>query len=183
LSAPDDEALARVLDRQAINDCLVRYTRGVDRHDTELILSAYHEDALDSHGYFEGTPPELAAWGNEQHAKRWAAHQHYITNTSIEFDGDVAHTETYALVVQRRADGTGADMLGARYIDRFEKRAGEWRIARRVTMLDWIGETVATGERPHRLLELYPNGTWDGDDLSYARPLPGPREGPPLPAP
>ncbi len=183
MSAQQDEALQRLLDRQAISDCLVRYTRGLDRHDTELILSAYHDDALDSHGYFEGTPAELAAWGNEQHAKRWVAHQHYITNTSFEFDGDAAHTETYALIVQRRADGTGADMLGMRYVDRFEKRAGEWKIARRVTILDWIGETEATTPRPQRLLELYPNGTWDHDDISYERPLRGAREGPPPPAP
>src|SRR5882724_2908499 len=48
----DQMALRQLLDRQAILDCLHRYTRGVDRLDRQLLLSAYHADAIDDHGLF-----------------------------------------------------------------------------------------------------------------------------------
>ena len=38
------EQLQQLLDREAIRDCLMRYRRGVDRFDRELILSAFHTD-------------------------------------------------------------------------------------------------------------------------------------------
>ena len=54
------QRLQHLLDRQEIYDCLVRYCRGVDRLDSELILSAYHPDAIDDHGMFVGSPQEFA---------------------------------------------------------------------------------------------------------------------------
>ena len=43
-------------DRQDILDCLTRYSRGLDRHDSELLASVYHGDAVDHHGEFVGPP-------------------------------------------------------------------------------------------------------------------------------
>ena len=44
-------ALAREMkDRQEIYDCIMRYCRGIDRLDREVLLSAYHPDAIDDHG-------------------------------------------------------------------------------------------------------------------------------------
>lgn len=34
-------------DRQAIHEVILRYCRGVDRSDPDLILSAFHDDAID----------------------------------------------------------------------------------------------------------------------------------------
>ena len=48
---PDLAAFVREQkDRFDIQQCLLRYTRGVDRHDRELMLSAYWPDAFDEHG-------------------------------------------------------------------------------------------------------------------------------------
>jgi hypothetical protein len=33
----------------------MRYSRAIDRLDRELLLSVYHEDAVDDHGVFVGT--------------------------------------------------------------------------------------------------------------------------------
>jgi hypothetical protein len=166
-----DPAVQRLLDRAAIEECLLRYTRGLDRHDTELVVSAFHPDALDTHGTFEGGPQDVAAWANEQHGLRWVAHQHYITNTTVDIDGDVAHTDTYYLIVLRRNDGTGQDLMGGRYVDRFERRAGDWRIARRVVTNEWIGEIDAGRDRMQSLLDVYIAPRWDREDISYQRPL------------
>ena len=167
----DEAAMQRLLDREAIRDALTRYSRGIDRHDVECIVSAFHPDAVDTHGAWEGGPEALAEWGNREHARHWLAHQHFLGNTSFDFDGDTCHTETYVLDVQRRKDERGNDVLGGRYIDRFERRDGEWRIVRRVLLLDWTGELAADPSRAQDLLERYDTGRWDRDDLSYRRPL------------
>jgi SnoaL-like domain len=164
-----DPEIQRLLDRQAISDCLLRYARGIDRHDSELARSAFHDDALDRHGQFVGSPAELVDWGNSTHADVWVAHQHFLVNQTVEIDGDVAHAETYVLFVQRRKSGDTVDFGGGRYVDRFERRDGEWRIAARVVVIDWVCE--ARSDDPRNVLERYINGTWDRSDVSYERPL------------
>lgn len=59
----DIESLVRELkDRQDIRDCLVRYCRGVDRFDREMVRSAYHPDAMDDHGDFVGGVENFIDW-------------------------------------------------------------------------------------------------------------------------
>jgi hypothetical protein len=38
------------------------YSRGIDRLDRELLMSVYHEDAIDDHGVFVGNREEFADW-------------------------------------------------------------------------------------------------------------------------
>ena len=45
-----DKDVQELIDRQRIYECLLRYTRGMDRLDRELVLSAYHDDAVEDHG-------------------------------------------------------------------------------------------------------------------------------------
>ena len=37
----------------------MRFSRGIDRFDRALMLSAFHPDAIDDHGEFVGTPEQL----------------------------------------------------------------------------------------------------------------------------
>lgn len=167
----DDLALQvrQLLDRQAITDCIHRYVRGLDRHDDELIASAYHPDALDHHGDFRGSAAEFIPWANALHAADWSAHHHHLTTCNVELDGDVAHAETYCIGAFQRRDEPVVDLAGGRYIDRFERRGGEWRIAAREVVIEWVG--AADGNASRFSAEPYPDGTWDRDDLSYRRPL------------
>src|SRR3984893_5830926 len=53
------EKLARLqhlLERQDILDCLIRFSRGMDRFDRELFLSAFHSDAVIAAGEVVGNP-------------------------------------------------------------------------------------------------------------------------------
>ena len=165
-----DEKMRWMLDREEIRACLHRYTRGVDRHDRDLVLSAYHPDALATYGSFEGGPEEVVEWANTGHERTFVAHQHCISNISIELDGDAAHTETYFHIVLRRKVGDGIDVLGGRYLDRFERREDEWRIARRVCIMDWTALLHSDPAAQDRL-QAYEPGRWDRSDLSYERPL------------
>ena len=159
----------RLLDRQAIVDCLHRYSRGLDRHDEELLASAFHEDAVDHHGDFIGHPEVFVPWANELHASGWAAHTHFLDLNHVEIDGDVAHSECYVLFVLRRKTGTEVDLGGGRYLDRLERRDGEWRIAQRELLIEWC--CTADGGRFERVNAEYPSGTWDRTDGSYRRPF------------
>ncbi|HZL54463.1 MAG TPA: nuclear transport factor 2 family protein [Solirubrobacteraceae bacterium] len=163
-----ETALAKLTDRQEILDCLTRYSRGLDRHDEEMIASAFHEDALDHHGDFIGDPRELAVWGNALHAQSFDAHQHFLTTHTADIDGDSAHTETYWLAVLRRKENGRSVMIGGRYVDRLERRDGVWKIVVRRTVM----ESIAEGERPEfARWQYYVKGTWDHDDISFVRPL------------
>jgi hypothetical protein len=67
---------------------------------------------------------------------------HLIGNILIEFlDVARAAVETYFLVLQRAAGADGVVrqcLMAGRYCDLFEKRKGEWRVARRVVTFDWL---------------------------------------------
>jgi len=132
------EAMVRELwDREAIRRCLSRYARGVDRFDRELILSSYHPDPIDEHGKFVGGPKEFVDWAIGQHDKAHLTHQHCLLNHTCEFEGNIAYAETYFMLVAINREGKPLVMNGGRYVDRFEKRVGEWRIAYRICLRDW----------------------------------------------
>jgi len=168
--APDLAAkLQEIIDRQAIRDCLNRYARGLDRHDDELLATAFHDDAIDNHGNFLSTNRDaFVEWANYRVHSALTAHMHHLTTHNCELDGDTAHTETYVIFVHKYKDGKTVHIAGGRYIDRLEKRDGEWRIAVRKVMEDFrvISDGSVFGD-----WSGYPHGTWDRTDLSYERPL------------
>jgi hypothetical protein len=129
-----------------IHQALMRYCRGIDRGDAELIRSAYHDDGVDRH--FESEPVAAADFAAQAVAvvdgwKRIT--QHHVTNVLIEVDGDTAAVESYYLGVQPtpREDGTEAlSAIGGRYLDRFERRDGRWAIVDRLVVIDWSREEL-----------------------------------------
>jgi ketosteroid isomerase-like protein len=171
---PESEAMLRDLhDRQAIRDVIYRYCRGVDRMDRAVLLSAYHPDAIDDHGLFVGGPEAFADWAFGLHGQVQYAHQHIITNHVCEIEGDVAHTETYWMFAGMHREGNRLTIGGGRYIDRMEKRAGQWKIAARKCVPEWGGVPTEGWLSPEAAAALASSGTIarDPTDLSYDRPL------------
>lgn len=124
-------------DHERIKECIYRYCRGADRLDREVMLSAYHPDAIDEHGKFVGTAAEFVDWALAQHIDAHLSTQHFVGNHLCEIDGDVAHAETYFMFVAMNKRGKIMQMNGGRYIDRFERRNGSWAIAYRICLRDW----------------------------------------------
>jgi len=181
-----EQRLQRLEDREAIRDCLSRYSRGVDRLDRELLISAYHPDAIDDHGKFIGSPEDFADWAFAMHSAAHLAHQHAIFNQFVELDGDTAHAESYFMFVGVNREGPPVSMSGGRYIDRFEKRAGVWGIATRLCIRDWalsdhrldlddLSSFTATSQLLSPEIRQFMNGgpkpRRDERDPSYLRPL------------
>lgn len=164
--------LERMLDRQDILDALLRFTRGIDRFDRDLFLSAFHDDATIAAGVFVGGPIELYSWAATMHEHGQSATQHNILNHTCDISGDTAHTETYYLFVGRNRDNTNW-LAGGRYIDRFERRNGEWKIATRSTAIEWATSVPSLPLPFADLPDIHLNGapTRDQQDLSYRRPL------------
>lgn len=160
-----------LIDRQDILDCLTRMSRGTDRFDRALFLSAFHPDATIAAGPFVGGPEALYDWSRELQETAHEATHHALLNHSCDIDRDEAHTETYYLYVARNRDGTNL-LAGGRYLDRFQRRDGAWRIAVRNTLIEWSSLVPATA-MPVDISDAAANGlaARGPEDLSYARPL------------
>lgn len=177
--------VAELADRAAIHDCLMTYSRAVDRLDRELLLTVYHPDAVDDHGVFVGGPEAFADWVIDMHTRLHLSHQHCQFNSTIDLTGDVAHTETYYMFVGLNREGTPLAMSGGRYIDRLEKREGRWAIAERICVRDWAPLTEIPDELDQSkmtavknvpeavkaLMRSGPQTRRDRSDPSYMRPL------------
>jgi ketosteroid isomerase-like protein len=168
-----DAKLRVVIDKQEIHEVIMRYCRGIDRGDVPLVLSTFHEDAIDNHvGIEEIAHKQIpAALELAKTAVIWTMHS--ILNELVEVDGDVAMSESYFVAYHRMAyDGREVDWtLGGRYMDRMERRNGEWKIAYRTVIHDWSRfDDVATP--PANLMQVgylakSHQGTRSKADLSY----------------
>ncbi len=142
-----------LLDKQAITEVILSYSRAVDRGDETLLRACYHDDAVEDHGgsflgpasaYIEAILPALRS-------ERLMTHT--VTNILIELEGaSLALSECYYLSFARYPDAEPPfeTLTLARAIDRFERRDGIWRIARRDLRWEWnreqpIAETWARG--------------------------------------
>jgi hypothetical protein len=161
------ERLVLLEDRQAIFDCLHRYSRGLDRLDPKILRSAYFEDARDRHGAVQGTSANFVEWVTK-YMLDWDSSLHILDLNNVDIHGDTADSECYVLFSQRRADGSRLDFGGARYLDHLEKRDGQWRIAVRNLVIDWTAGadvTVFPDAADH------PASMRGEGDLSYSRPF------------
>jgi ketosteroid isomerase-like protein len=163
------EERVRVLeDLEAIRAVLGRYCRAIDRADAGLLSTVFHEDATDDHGEFRGSAGDFAKWAMTEGPKRYQTMQHTLGTINIELDGDVAYTEAYFANpgVLRMPQG-GEPMLSVligRYVDRLERRHGEWRIASRVVVKDY------REVRPlHEADDLYKRSVQGPEDYVYRR--------------
>ncbi len=174
------EKLARIdalLDKQEIHECLTRFSRGMDRFDRDIYLSAFWADGTIAAGPFVGTPQECWDWAIPMHDAGQIAHHHSLLNVSIALDGDTAHSETYYIFAARNRDDSNW-IAGGRYVDRLERRAnesgqGEWRIAMRHNAIEWSG-ILPTMDIPFADVPgILENGiaARSKDDVSYIRPL------------
>jgi hypothetical protein len=126
------------LDRERIRDCLARLARGEDRRDAALIAASCWPDSTSDYGVFAGNFDEYLAWVVPG-SPAIPVTQHLLGQSVVDLDGDSARVETQVLSYHRVDFGAEHrdTAIGGRYLDRFEKRGGEWRIAQRTMLYDW----------------------------------------------
>ena len=161
-----------LLDRQAIFDCIKRNSRGNDRFDIDLVTSSYHDDGLHELGEKQISGRDYGEHANHAHAALFDVTMHNVAMHSCEIDGDVAHTESYntGLFLDRGSE-TGR-ILAGRYIDRLEKRDGQWRIVLRRATVEVALEGKAVLPNGSKLPgSRYLKGDRARSDPAFERPL------------
>jgi len=125
-----------LIDRLEINDLLVRYTVAIDTQDWPLLDTVFTPDArvdYTSSGGIAGSYPEARKWLSEVLAI-FSATAHYISNSTVDLDGDRARAKTYVynpMQMKLRDGTTHSFTVGAYYHDELVRTADGWRIARR----------------------------------------------------
>jgi ketosteroid isomerase-like protein len=152
-----EQQLAVLEAKQEIHETLMRYCRGVDRADAELISSAFHPDATADHGLLTFNGAEIGdALTKIENVVQTG--MHFVGNELIDVIGDVAFCEAYFISFSE-VERDGQPFLiarGARYVDRWERRdGGAWKIAYRVVPGQWnrvdpIVERIPNADRLHR---------------------------------
>lgn len=143
-----DEALSSLVAEHACRRLCHLYCRALDRADEALLRSLFHPDATHRHADFEGTSAMFCDYALTV-VRGFAATHHLVGNVTIDVDGDIARGETYFLAYHRAPVGSVGPfpahdperdedvLVGGRYLDRFERRDGVWRIAHRHGVHDW----------------------------------------------
>lgn len=134
-----EPVLQQLVDEAAIRKAHMRYCRGVDRMDFELIRSCYHPDAIDDHGEYVGGVDGFIEYCKAG-TPNFDSTTHFTGNYLIDVEGDVASAEFYARAYHRvpaDAGGVVKDLVvNTRYVDRWERRGGEWKISHRKVVVD-----------------------------------------------
>jgi SnoaL-like domain len=161
-----------LIDKDAIRDLVLLYSRGVDRQDFALLRSLYTQDAVeDNHsGLFTGSAAAYVDW-LETSLPRVATTTHAVQNHLIVVEDEThAQGEVYVLAYHRLpAEGGGwfDQIHGSRYLDHYEKRNGRWLFARRSVAIDWKRRGPSSWDSDHPDVPGMPLGTHDAADPSY----------------
>lgn len=167
------DAIEKLIAKDAIRDLAARYMRGQDRLDRELQMGTFWPDSTTDYGIFAGSGPDFVAFAQDLLTEH-LANQHLIGQHLIEFDednADIAYGEVYFYAFHRiLEDGAPFDMtICGRYIDRYERREGEWRFAHRSEVNDWARkEPAADAFLATDLADALP-GLHSMEDRSYRR--------------
>ena len=130
--------LAALLAKQEIYELSCTYMRGLDRLDTSLLASVFHDDATVDYGFFRGSASDFIDFAYRA-LKDHHANHHMIGQVAIELDGDTALGEVYFQAFHRIVDdGQEKDLfIAGRYVDRYTRRDGVWKLAFRSEVNDW----------------------------------------------
>lgn len=163
------ERLAIVADKLECTELVTRVSRAIDRCDAISLKALFHPDATDDHGIFVGSAEEFIDWVMPVLATMKRT-QHIIGQVLIEVDGDHAAGESY-FIAHHAMSGPDGDVFmiaAGRYLDRFERRDGCWKISHRHAVYDWSSETPLTDKYDRAEQGPMVFGMRGRDDASYA---------------
>jgi ketosteroid isomerase-like protein len=144
-----------VADRLAIRALVDAYAHGVDRRDPEGVAALFTDDGVLA--IYEGDPsetqPARVRRGRGEIAtalerlSRYRVTTHFLGQHSVELAVGAATGETYCMAhhLSEVDGGVLRDrVLAIRYLDRFVRVDGVWRIAERVLVTDWADDRAVS---------------------------------------
>ncbi len=169
LTADEERKVRELVARAEIYDLLCDYMRAQDRLDPVLHRSVFHDDATTDYGAYVGGPDGFVAFAQGVLTPHLANH-HMIGQARIEVEGDIAFGEVYFQAHHRvvESDGEYDLFVSGRYVDRYERRGGTWKIAHRSERVDWVRHEPAADAWLKNAPKL-PWGARGAEDLSSQR--------------
>ena len=162
----DAAALDAALSRDAIRLLITGYCRGVDRADEAMIKALFWDDATVISGVSNGTAADFSRNVTAYVTANLASCFHSVANEWIEVRGNHAVGEHY-IIAHSRTDAQDT-LTGGRYIDSYERRDGEWKIASRSFVSDWTSTNPTTYEAGGFYEALTTRGCYGPADPVYA---------------
>lgn len=150
----DVERLARMADRQAIHDLMMRFGRGLDGKDWELYRSCFAGEVVVDFAHTTGlarrrVPADgFVAFARMRQRGHAAFHQY--SNFQASVNGDRARCILY-LAARHRAPDAGGDPLNVFigwYDNEFVRTADGWRISALRHPLQWVEGNSAIKDAP-----------------------------------
>jgi hypothetical protein len=127
-----------VIAKQDITELIYLYMRGLDRRDSKLLHSLFFDDAYCEYGFINGSARQFIDYAVEALSTH-QANQHLVGNILIDIEGDEAFGEVYFSAYHKVKTEAGFEdiIIAGRYLDRYEKRQGQWKFAYRSELVDW----------------------------------------------
>ncbi|MCB1706049.1 MAG: nuclear transport factor 2 family protein [Halioglobus sp.] len=130
--------LDTLIAKQDITELVYLYMRALDRWDEPLMRSLFHDDAWCEYGFINCGANNFVDYCMQALASHQANH-HFVGNILIDVAGDEAFGEVYFNAYHKVAGEGGFEdiIIAGRYLDRYERRDGEWKFAYRSERVDW----------------------------------------------
>lgn len=173
IGAEKMDRLELAADKLECTEVVAQVARAIDRCDAVLLQDCFHPDATDDHGLFKGTAVDFIEWvmpvlGTMKRT------QHMIGQSLVEVNGDRAAAESYFVAHHEIAtpDGDIHMIAAGRYLDRFERRSGAWKISHRHAVYDWNSTVPSTDgwdrDDPNNPSEYGQRGVADASNAHFA---------------
>jgi len=135
-----NDPIESLLAKQEIYELSCKYMRALDRLDGDLMRSLFFEDAWCEYGFINCPAAEFADFSMAALGSHVVNH-HMVGNVLIEVEGEEAFGEVYFHAYHKyeapSGDGFEDLIVAGRYIDRYERRDGVWKIVYRSERNDW----------------------------------------------
>lgn len=145
-------------------------SHNVDRGNIEGLRELFHPDAIAEYGFNKTkTVDEFL-----EHFKVQRTHltgvQHHMTTHLIAVKGDYAEAENYAIAHCHieEEDGFKTFVIGGRYLDKYERRNGTWKISHRLGLEDWSVKVPMPPKRSKELVGDIPHGGIGEEDPGHS---------------
>ena len=122
--------MSALMEKLAIRDVIDNWAMWRDAGEFERLRSTFHPGAKFKATWIDGTFEQFVERSSEMF-RRGGKSMHFLGGTTIDVAGTRAVAQTKMQILSRAMlDGIEVDTSTyGRFYDRFEKRAGEWRIA------------------------------------------------------
>lgn len=157
-----------LVEAEKIKKVLYTYCQAADRCDAEIMKSCYCADSYDDHGFFCGSGWNFVDYVIPELKKlKMSIHSLTNINITVDLESGTATSICQWSVVHRikRFFGYTDIWDNGRYLDKFVKEGGTWKISKRIVVMD--------GERwfnTVNLLDLVPaktpNKVYEGGRLT-----------------